>query len=124
MIFILSLLAMAYLAATLFYVLTFLFSGYLVQIKTVVKGLQWIQYFSIFRYTINILSINEFRGLTFIYPNGTNIPPKTGEDVLAELEIDHETTWDLWKNFVALSSMALGFLALTYLQLRFMKKTK
>ena len=115
---------MAYLAATFFCVLTFLFSGYLVKIKTVIKGLQWIQYFSIFRYSINILSINEFQGLTFTYANTTHIPPKNGEDLLTDFGIDHKTSWDLWKNFVALGSMTLGFFTLSYLQLRFMKKTK
>lgn len=115
---------MAYLAATFFCVFTFLFSGFFVKINTVVKGLRWIQYFSIFRYSINILSINEFHGLNFTYANGTNIPPRNGDDFLTEFGIDHKTSWDLWKNVVALSCMILDFLTLSYLQLRFMKKTK
>lgn len=120
----LSPLGVANLCAALFCVLTLIFSGFLVKISSVLGFLEWIQYFSIFRYASNILSINEFRGLTFCMQNHTNICPRTGEDVLTEWEIEHDTNWDLWKNFVALGAMSIGFLALTYLQLRFMKKTK
>lgn len=115
---------MANLVAALFCVLTLIFSGFLVKIGTVLKGLQWIQYLSFFRYSSNILSINEFKGLEFYSVNKTSGVTRSGDDLLTEFGIEHMTAWDLWKNFVALGSMALGFLTLTYLRLRFMKKTK
>lgn len=100
------------------------FGGFLVTIDSVLVVLKWIQYVSIFRYASNILSINEFTGLTFCLKNNASICPQTGDDVLSIANIDHGSSWDLWKNFVALGSMTIGFLVLAYLRLRFMKKTK
>jgi ATP-binding cassette, subfamily G (WHITE), member 2 len=110
--------------AALFCVLTLVFSGFLVEIKSVVSFLQWIQYLSIFRYATNILSINEYRGLTLCAANNTDYCPSTGDDILTALKVEHETGWDLWKNFLALGCMSIGFLTLTYIQLRRVKKTK
>ncbi|CAM4785821.1 unnamed protein product [Rotaria magnacalcarata] len=114
----------ANLVAGLFYVLTLIFSGFLVEISSVVVFLRWIQYFSIFRYGINALSVNEFMGLTFCYSTNLTVCTETGADVLSGFNIDHGTDWDLWKNCVALSVITVGFLILTYVQLRRMKKTK
>ncbi|CAF3296178.1 unnamed protein product [Rotaria socialis] len=114
----------ANLVAGLFYVVTLIFSGFLVEISSVVVFVRWIQYFSIFRYGINALSINEFMGLTFCYSTNSTVCTETGADVLSGLNVDHGTDWDLWKNCVALSVITVGFLTLTYVQLRRMKKTK
>ena len=48
----------------------------------------------------------------------------TGDDVLDAQEIDHGTAWDLWRNFLALALMAVGFFALAFIQLLRIKKTK
>lgn len=116
-------LGVANLVAALFCVLTLIFGGFLVEISSVVVFLQWIQYFSIFRYGSNALLVNEFMGLTLCSYNGTT-SCTTGADVLSSFSVDHGTDWDLWKNCVALISISIGFLVLTYVQLRFMKKTK
>ena len=50
---------MANIVAALSCVLTLLFSGFLVEISSIVAFLRWIQYFSIFRYGSNALLINE-----------------------------------------------------------------
>ena len=101
-----------------------MFSGFLVEINSVVVFLQWIQYFSIFRYATNILTINEYSGLTLCAANDTTYCSSTGDDILTQLKVDHATHWDLWKNFLALGCLSIGFLTLTYIQLRRVKKTK
>lgn len=115
---------MANLVAALFCVLTLVFGGFLVEISSVLGFIRWIQYISIFRYGSNALLVNEFMGLKLCLPNNRTICVKDGAEVLAELHVDHGTNWDLWKNFVALISITIGFLTLTYIQLRRMKKTK
>jgi hypothetical protein len=47
-----------------------------------------------------------------------------GLDILQQQNIAYSSDWDLWKNFVALGGMTLGFLILAYIQLLRMKKTK
>jgi ATP-binding cassette subfamily G (WHITE) protein 2 len=96
----------------------------LVDISSVVSFLRWIQYISIFRYAANLLLINEFMGLTLCLTNNTQICQTNGSEILTQLNIDHSNNWDLWKNFVALASITIGFLLLAYAQLRRIKKTK
>lgn len=110
--------------AAMFCLLTLVFSGYLVEVNSVLGLLSWIKWISIFRYSIYIFSINEFTGLELCLPNNTNICPVDGRKILADQKIDYSSEWDLWKNFVALGGITLGFLVLTYIQLRRMKKTK
>ncbi len=117
-------LGIASLVAALFCVLTLVFGGFLVDISSVVSFLRWIQYLSIFRYAANLLLINEFMGLTFCLSNNTQICQTNGSEILTELNIEHSTSWDLWKNFVALALITIGLLILTYVQLRRIKKTK
>ncbi len=83
--------------------------------------MQWI---SGFRYASNVLTINEFQGLTFCLPNQTNICPLTGEEILDKRGLPHNNPWDLWKYFLALTSMAVIFFILAYIQLMRTKKTK
>lgn len=113
----------------MFCVLTLVFSGFLVDISSVVSFLSWIRWISIFRYSNNIFAINEFVGIHFCLSNETNICPYNGTDILNEnvlnpQDIHYESNWTLWQNFVALAGIALSFLTLTYLQLLRMKKTK
>ncbi len=108
----------------MFCVLTLVFSGFLVDVNSVIAFLSWIKWISIFRYSNNIFTINEFVGIKFCWSNNTNICPLDGIEVLREQNIEYSSEWDLWKNFVALGGMTAGFLILTYIQLRRMKKTK
>jgi hypothetical protein len=87
-------------------------------------SLRWIQWISAIRYASNLLAINEFRNLKLCLSNNTSVCPFTGEQVLTERQIDHTTQWDMWKNFLALSSMAIVFLLLAYIQLLRIKKQK
>jgi hypothetical protein len=45
-----------------------------------------------------------------------------GDEILIEQKIEFSTTWDLWKNFIALAAITAGFLVLAYIQLRRIKK--
>jgi hypothetical protein len=68
--------------------------------------------------------INEFRNITFCLAEMTDICITTGEIVLIEKKINYKTDWDLWKNYLALSGMALMFLLFAFIQLVIMRKTK
>ena len=106
------------------FVLMMVFSGFLIDLKSIFKYLQWIQWFSAFRYATNLLTINEFTNLTFCLFNNTHICPLTGEQVLIQRDILYLTNWDMWKNFLALLIMICGFLILAYIHLLRMKKIK
>jgi ATP-binding cassette subfamily G (WHITE) protein 2 len=116
-------LGIANLVAAMFCVLTLVFSGFLVDVTSVVSFLSWIKWISIFRYSNNIFAINEFVGLT-LYNSTNHTDPIDGIQILKQQNIDYSTQWDLWKNFVALAGITLSFLILTYIQLFRMKKTK
>ncbi|CAF1296421.1 unnamed protein product, partial [Adineta ricciae] len=116
--------AVANLLAAMYCVLTLIFSGFLVEVTSVTEFLSWIKWISIFRYSTNLFSINEFTDLKLCLPNDTNTCNIDGSDILKQQNIDASTDWDLWKNFVALAGLMLGFLVLAYIQLLRMKKTK
>ena len=100
------------------------FTGFIVNLDSIFKWLSWIQWISAFRYSSNVLTINEFRNITFCLSNATYICPLTGAQVLDERDLPYASNWDLWKNFFALTMMAIGFLLLAYIQLVRIKKTK
>ncbi len=93
-------------------------------LASIFSWLRWIQWISAFRYASNMLTINEFQGLMLCLPNQTNICPVHGEKVLDDRGIAHGTTWDMWRNFVALTGMAVLFFILAFIRLHRMKKTK
>lgn len=101
-----------------------IFSDFIVELSSMFSWLSWIQWISVFRYASNMLTINEFRNITFCLENLTHICPMTGIDILEEKKLDYKTDWDLWKNYLALSGMALIFLLFAFIQLIIMKKTK
>jgi len=134
-----ELFAVANVLVSLPYIFMMLFSGFLANIESILPWLAWIKYFSILRYGINALTVNEMTGLVFYdYPdrpgfdgtsctNTTNGLPvvgcTTGEDYMDSQGITYGV-WGMWQNIVALMSMAVGFLALTYVQLRRINKYK
>ncbi|XP_034296352.1 broad substrate specificity ATP-binding cassette transporter ABCG2-like [Pantherophis guttatus] len=113
------------------FVFMIVFSGVLVNLTTITSSLLWLEYFSIPRYGLNALQINEFTGLRFCNetPEGVNVTCVsttaftvcTGEDYL-EMQGIGTTAWDLWQNHVALTCMTITFLTLAYLKLKFLKK--
>jgi ATP-binding cassette, subfamily G (WHITE), member 2 len=117
--------AVANIGCVLIFILMLVFSGFLIDLKSVFDWLSWIQWISAFRYALNTVTINEFRNnITFCLANASNVCPLTGSDVLDQRGFDHATDWDLWKNFFALCMMTTTFLLLAYIQLIRIKKTK
>jgi hypothetical protein len=98
------------------------FSGFLVNLDSIFSFLRWIQWFSVIRYSSNLLTINEFKNLKFCLSNNTQICPLAGEQILIQRHILHSTNWDIWKNLLAISIIALGFFVLAFIRLLRIKK--
>ncbi|NXT18424.1 ABCG2 protein, partial [Syrrhaptes paradoxus] len=107
-----------------------IFSGLLVNLTSVVSWLSWLKYFSIPRYGMTALQINELVGLNFCASgNNTKFTEVfvflcrlcTGDEYLKSQGID-ASTWGLWQNHLALACMTVIFLTIAYLKLHFMKK--
>uniref|UniRef100_A0A8C3CQN5 Broad substrate specificity ATP-binding cassette transporter ABCG2 n=1 Tax=Cairina moschata TaxID=8855 RepID=A0A8C3CQN5_CAIMO len=123
--------AVANLFMTITFVFMIIFSGLLVNLTSIMSWLSWLKYFSIPRYGMTALQINELSGLNFCtnntaFPGMDNFQPIipmwcTGDQYLKSQGIDM-STWGLWQNHVALACMTVIFLAISYLKLRFMKK--
>ncbi|NXM29901.1 ABCG2 protein, partial [Oxyruncus cristatus] len=124
-----SVVAVANLLMTIAFVFMILFSGLLVNLTSVLPWLSWLKYFSIPRYGMTALQINELKGLNFCGSiNNTFINACvficrvcTGDDYLKSQGID-ASTWGLWQNHLALACMSLIFFTIAYLKLHFMKK--
>ncbi|NWU23506.1 ABCG2 protein, partial [Dyaphorophyia castanea] len=124
-----SVVAIANLLMTITFVFMILFSGLLVNLTSVLSWLSWLKYFSIPRYGMTALEINELTGLNFCgSSNNTFIDvcvficrPCTGEGYLKSQGID-ASPWGLWQNHLALACMSVIFLTIAYLKLQFMKK--
>lgn len=130
-----SVVAVANLLITICFVFMLIFSGLLVNLPTVMDWLNWLKYFSIPRYGLAALQVNEFTGLDFC-PNVSVVQRSinencsamsspfticTGEEYLKQQGID-DTAWALWQNHLALACMTVIFLTIAYLKLLFMKK--
>ena len=101
-----------------------LFSGFLIDLTSIATYLRWMQWVSVFRYASNLLAINEFRNFTLCLLPERKMCSFTGEQVLSERHISYTGSWDIWMNLLALSSIALTFFVLAYIQLVRMKKLK
>ncbi|XP_019382157.1 PREDICTED: ATP-binding cassette sub-family G member 2-like [Gavialis gangeticus] len=126
-----SMVAIANLLMTIAFVFMIIFSGLLVNLTSIMSWLSWLQYFSIPRYAMTALQINELTGLNFC-AGSTNTswsdgnaqvsqPWCTGEEYLKNQGVE-ATAWGLWQNHVALACMTIIFLTVAYLKLHFMKK--
>ncbi|NXA12618.1 ABCG2 protein, partial [Sapayoa aenigma] len=124
-----SVVAVANLLMTITFVFMILFSGLLANLTSVPSWISWLKYFSIPRYGMTALQINELRGLDFCHISNntfTNVcvflcRVCTGDEYLERQGID-ASTWGLWQNHVALACMSVIFLTIAYLKLHFMKK--
>ncbi|NXC07763.1 ABCG2 protein, partial [Orthonyx spaldingii] len=124
-----SVVATANLLMTIAFVFMILFSGLLVNLTSIMSWLSWLKYFSIPRYGMTALQINELTGLNFCSSsNNTCINvcvficrACTGEEYLEGQGIS-ASPWGLWQNHVALGCMSLIFFTIAYLKLHFMKK--
>ncbi|XP_061889176.1 broad substrate specificity ATP-binding cassette transporter ABCG2d isoform X2 [Entelurus aequoreus] len=133
--------ALANIFMTITFVFMMIFSGLLVNLPSIMDWLAWLKYFSIPRYGLAALKINEFVGLKFCEEEEAGATPNanvsavtancstmstvgltcTGEQYLDYLGIEY-TTWGLWENHVALTVMLFAFLLISYLKLRYIKK--
>ncbi|XP_066476933.1 broad substrate specificity ATP-binding cassette transporter ABCG2-like isoform X2 [Tiliqua scincoides] len=121
--------AIANLLITICFVFMLIFSGLLVNLPSVMDWLNWLKYFSIPRYGLTALQVNEFRDLKFCGDNTTlmNIFSVLlfnrcyGETYLCSQGIE-PTNWAMWENIVALFCMIVIFLLIAYSKLQFMKK--
>ncbi|KAI4789959.1 hypothetical protein KUCAC02_034919 [Chaenocephalus aceratus] len=117
--------AIANIFMTIACIFMMIFAGLLVNLPSISSWLAWLKYFSIPRYGLAALQINEFTGLNFCGSiNTTNFPAGivcTGEEFLDNQGVDW-STWGLWQNHVALGVMTFCFLTIAYLKLRFIRK--
>nr|XP_054773565.1 broad substrate specificity ATP-binding cassette transporter ABCG2-like [Lytechinus pictus] len=103
-------------------IIMFVFAGVVVNTSSIPDWLEWVKYFSIIRYSVNALSINEFKGLTFCRNNRTD-SCITGEEYLSDLDVSI-SDWDLWQNHVALSCIMIILFTLSYIFLLRVPKHK
>ncbi|XP_029985835.1 ATP-binding cassette sub-family G member 2-like [Sphaeramia orbicularis] len=113
--------AIANIFMTIACVFMMIFAGLLVSLPSIVSWLAWLKYFSIPRYGLGALQVNEFVGLKFCELLNHTVVCRTGEDFLQTQGVDY-STWGLWQNHVALSVMTVVFLTIAYLKLRFIRK--
>ncbi|XP_041056944.1 broad substrate specificity ATP-binding cassette transporter ABCG2-like [Carcharodon carcharias] len=117
--------AVANLYINVIFILMIIFSGLLVNLPSVVNWLAWLKYLSIARYGFTALLLNEFVGLSFCNSSESQVITSmlqcTGEQYLSRQGIEI-SEWALWQNHVALASIMLICLTISYLELRFMKK--
>ncbi|NXP79914.1 ABCG2 protein, partial [Ramphastos sulfuratus] len=128
-----SVVAVANLLVTVVFVFMILFSGLLVNLTSILSWLSWLKYFSIPRYGMQALQINELTGLNFCGSiNTTGLISNftcpqisqlscTGEEYLKSQGIE-VSSWSMWQNHLALACMTLIFLTIAYLKLHLMKK--
>ncbi|XP_054688832.1 broad substrate specificity ATP-binding cassette transporter ABCG2-like isoform X2 [Grus americana] len=129
--------AVANLLITICFVLMLIFSGLLVNLPSVMGWLNWLKYFSIPRYGLTALQVNEFRDLYFCGEQNPNVTASVGDAGSCPPYISGEmcsgeaylcsqgiapTNWAMWENIVALFCMTVIFLVIAYAKLRFMRK--
>ncbi|XP_066549501.1 broad substrate specificity ATP-binding cassette transporter ABCG2 isoform X2 [Amia ocellicauda] len=130
---------MASLTLNLCFIFMNIFSGLLVNLPSVPAWINWLKYFSILRYGLTALEVNELRGLFFCaeYLNQTidyqsamdncssNVKPFGavcyGDAYLCGQGIGYDN-WAMWENIVALACMTVILLSIAYIKLHVMKK--
>ncbi|XP_016139975.1 ATP-binding cassette sub-family G member 2-like [Sinocyclocheilus grahami] len=123
-----SVVAVANIFMTISFIFMMIFSGLLVNLKSIMDWLSWLKYLSIPRYGLEALEINEFVGLKFcgnvsavMSSPAADILMCTGEQHLTFQGIDY-SSWGFWHNHIALTVMTLIFLIIAYIKLRFIPK--
>ncbi|XP_052356929.1 broad substrate specificity ATP-binding cassette transporter ABCG2b isoform X1 [Oncorhynchus keta] len=111
--------AMANVLIALPFVFMMVFGGFLVNLNSMLSWLSWLKWISIFRYGLEAVTINEFKGQIF-YSNTTILP---GEVYLETQGLDY-STWGFWQNHVALSGIITVCMVLAYIQLRRINRWK
>lgn len=83
-----------------------------------------IKWISGFRYSFDVLVINEFRNASFCLPKLPHICPITGLAVMKKIPVEYATEWDIWKNLLLLAMLTFILFLLTYIQLCRIKTTR
>ena len=83
-----------------------LFSGFLVRVADIPEWLHWIKHFSIFKYGLANLQINELKGMTFngCGRHGNNTCEVTG-DLYLETQDVGASMVTVWTNIAALGGI-------------------
>ncbi|XP_013397450.1 ATP-binding cassette sub-family G member 2 [Lingula anatina] len=116
--------AIANLLIAMTYVFMMIFSGLLVNLDSIGDWLKWIKWLSLFRYSIDALTVNEMKDLNFCDTNNGTQTCQAGTVYLDSQGITYATAWDLWYNEMALGIMTVVFMFLAYIQLRRVPKLK
>ncbi|XP_077867359.1 broad substrate specificity ATP-binding cassette transporter ABCG2-like [Saccoglossus kowalevskii] len=135
---------LANLFISLCYVFMMVFSGFLVNLNSIVVWLRWLSYFSIFKYSLDTLSAVELRDMIFcdtMAPTQPPTQPPTSETIslnatIAPIQVCQPgtvylktqdvnyTDWGIWSNQIAMACMTVILLTLTYINLRRIPKLK
>ncbi|XP_041364634.1 broad substrate specificity ATP-binding cassette transporter ABCG2-like [Gigantopelta aegis] len=110
--------AIANLGISMSFVIMMLFGGLLRNLNDLGDWISWIKWFSVIRYSLDALTINELKDQMFC--TGTNCT--SGNKYMDTQGIQYTTTWDLWQKEVALLGFVVITFILAYIQLRRIKK--
>ncbi|MBN3295870.1 ABCG2 protein, partial [Amia calva] len=130
--------AVANLILSMCFIFMVIFSGLLVNLNSVPAWISWLKYFSIPRYGMTALEVNELRGLYFCVKSdespsfqtamvncSDNIKPHGGvcygEVYLCGQGIGYDN-WAMWENIVALACMTVICFGIAYVKLHTMRK--
>ena len=115
--------AVALIAINFCHLMMLLFSG-LVGTKGIPNWISSTEWINAFRYSFNVLVMNEFHNTTFCVPNLPHVCPTTGLSVMKQIPLDYASEWDIWKNFFLLTILTTTLFLLAYIQLCRIKTTK
>ena len=112
---------MANLGVALIFILFLITGGVLINFEQLPSWLLPFKYVSIFRYAMEVLSVNELSGLVFECPEGSpaGCVGATGDGYLALQQYPRYE--DLWINLLAIAGIFVGCMALTFVSLRRIK---
>ena len=77
-----------------------------------------------FRYSFNMLVMNEFRNISFCLSRRPDICPITGLKAMSKIPLDYSSEWDVWKNFFQLTILTIILFLLFYIQFCRVKTTR
>ncbi|XP_065906229.1 broad substrate specificity ATP-binding cassette transporter ABCG2-like [Dysidea avara] len=125
-----SVFALANLCVALSFVFQMVFGGFLLNLNTLGSWISWIQYLSIFRYSLNALFENELKGVTFCdtFFNQTDDSFECQQNLTVYGDVYLRSLdymdYNIWFNELALFLYIIVILTFAYITLRSIKKHK
>ncbi|XP_065906231.1 broad substrate specificity ATP-binding cassette transporter ABCG2-like isoform X2 [Dysidea avara] len=126
--------ALANIMAAFTYVIMMVFAGFLINLNSLADWLSWLQYISVFRYSLHALAENELSDRVFCdkastfdgITNETQLICNDSRTIDGNEFLDDQnySENDLWINELALLLFTIFFLMLAYIILRLSKKEK